>query len=172
MAELLTVMVIFGLISMVVAAVIGPMLRAPGQEQLKVDTMQAVAKAVYRIQRAVRQTTTSGVYYCTNNVPTACLAPVGGATPAPAQTLVITSPRNGPKGTLVLSATGVALQQGYNVYWLHQNPQHANETDLVFPFVPNPVGWQDTGAYISQHVVDPAITASARMPIRPTSPPP
>lgn len=161
MAELLTVMVIFGIISGVVAAVIGPILRAPGQEQLKVDTMQAVAKAMYQVQRAVRQTTSTGVFYCTNTVPTTCSVPVAGATPAPAQTLVLTSPRNGPRGALVLSSAGAALQQGYNVYWLQQNAQHANETDLVFSFVPNPIGWQDTTAYISQHVVDPSITASA-----------
>ena len=54
-AELLTTMVVFGLISMVVAAVIGPILRAPGQEQLKVDTMQAVTRAVYQVQRSIRQ---------------------------------------------------------------------------------------------------------------------
>lgn len=169
MAELLTVMVIFGLISMVVAAVIGPILRAPGQEQVKVDTMQAVAKGVYGLQRALRQTTKTGVYYCTNVVPTTCSAPAAGATPAPAQTLVITSPRNGPKGALVLSSAGAALQQGYNVYWLQQNAQHSTETDLVYSFVTNPVGWQDTAAYISQHVVDPAITASSTAQIVATS---
>jgi hypothetical protein len=169
MAELLTSMVIFGLISMVVAAVIGPILRAPSQEQVKVDTMQAVAKAMYQIQRAIRQTTTSGVYYCTNSVPTTCSVPATGATPAPAQTLVLTSPRNGPKGALVLSAAGAALQQGYNVYWLQQNAQHASETDLAFAFVPNPAGWQDTASYISLHIVDPAITASASAQIVATS---
>jgi hypothetical protein len=169
MAELLTVMVIFGIISAVVAAVVGPILRAPGQEQLKVDTMQAVAKTVYRIQSDIRQTTASGVYYGTNSVPTTCSAPSAGATPAPAQTLVLTSPRNGPKGPLVLSSAGAALQQGYNVYWLQQNPQHATETDLDFAFVPNPVGWQDTASYISLHIVDPAITASASAQIAATS---
>ena len=100
------------------------------------------------------------MFYCTNVVPTTCTAPVAGATPAPAQTLVITSPRNGVKGTLVLSAAGAALQQGYNVYWLQQNSQRASETDLVTSFVPNPAGWLDTASYISLHIVDPAITAS------------
>jgi prepilin-type N-terminal cleavage/methylation domain-containing protein len=160
LAELMTVMVIFGLISTVVAAVIGPMLRAPNQEQAKVDTIQAVAKALYLMQRDVRQTTKGGVYYCTNVVPTTCTAPAVGATPAPAQTLVITSPRIGPSGALNISSSGAALQQGYNVYWLQQNPNNANETDLVYSFVANPAGWQDQGLYISQHVVDPTIGSS------------
>ena len=157
LAELLTTMVIFGLITGIVAAIIGPMLRAPGQEQAKVDTMQAVAKAVYRMQRDVRQSTKGGIYYCTNIVPTTCLAPAAGASPAPADALVITSPRNGPSGALSISSVGSAQQKGYNVYWLQQNSGNANETDLVYSFVANPAGWQDQGLYISQHVVDPTI---------------
>ena len=162
MAELLTVMVIFGLISSVVAAIVGPMLRAPGQEQAKVDTVQAVAKALYRIQRDVRQSTKSGVYYCTNVVPTTCTAPVVGATPAPAQTLVITSPRSGTSGPLSISSTGTAIQQGYNVYWLQANPNNPNESDLVYSFVANPAGWQDQSLYISQNVVDPTIGSTVK----------
>jgi type II secretory pathway pseudopilin PulG len=161
MAELLTVMIIFGLISSVVATIIGPMLRAPGQEQSKVDTVQAVAKALYRIQRDVRQSTKSGIYYCTNVVPTTCAAPAVGATPAPAQTLVITSPRNGPSGPLSISAVGSAIQQGYNVYWLHTNANNPNESDLVYSFVPNPAGWQDQSLYISRNVVDPTIGSTS-----------
>jgi len=157
MAELLAVTVIFGLISTVAAAVVGPLLRAPGQEQAKVDTVEAVAKAVYRMQSDVRQSTKGGIYYCTNVVPTTCTAPAVGASPAPAQTLVITSPRNGPAGPLTISSAGSAQQQGYNVYWLTQNADNPNETDLVYTFVANPAGWQDQSLYISQHVVDPTL---------------
>ena len=162
MAELLVVMAIFGLISSLVAMIVGPMLRAPGQEQAKVDTLQAVAKAVYRMERNIRQTTKGGVYYCTNVVPTTCQAPLPGAAPTDAQTLVITSPRIGPSGPLSINAAGGALQLGYNVYWLQQSPANAKETDLVFEFVPNPAGWQDQGLYISQNVVDPTISSPVK----------
>ena len=64
-AELLSVVAVLGLIMSAVAFVIGPLLRSQSHTQAKVDTVQAAAMALYRIERDLRNSSVDQIFECT-----------------------------------------------------------------------------------------------------------
>jgi hypothetical protein len=116
-AELLTVSVIMAMVSSFVVLIVGPIFAASNAQAAKVDTLQAAAKAFYRMQRALHESTSTGVYVCTYPAPTTCSAP---STIALADTSVIAiiSPRKNGNGQVMFDPTGAPQYMGYDVYWL------------------------------------------------------
>src|SRR5579863_3675035 len=73
--EVLSVTVVLGLVMTIIAAIIGPLLRSQNQTQAKVDTVQAAAIALYRVQRDLRNTSWSSVWACTTTGTPTCTQP-------------------------------------------------------------------------------------------------
>lgn len=135
LAELLTVVVIFGLIGVLVAAVIEPLLNAPNSHQAKGYTVEAGTQALYLIQRDIRQSNASGVFVCTNTSPAVCAPPTPTITAPKTDTpvLSIVTPRAGGNGTMQWDVNnGQTAWTGFNVYWLVPNSEGSN--DLMYAF--------------------------------------
>ncbi len=116
-AELLTCVVIFGLLSTLGTLVIAPLLSQPSRQQAKVDTVQAATRAMYRIERDIRMSDPSAVYACTYPAPTTCNAIAPGVLTS-TQVFVIASPRLNGTGQAKWDSNGAPVWQGFNVYWL------------------------------------------------------
>ena len=135
LAELLTVVVIFGLVASLAAAVIGPVLNAPNAHRAKGDTVQAGTQALYQLQRDVRQANVSGVFVCTNTSPAVCAPPTPTVAAPKTDTPVLSlvTPRVGGNGTLQWDVNnGQTAWTGFNVYWLVPNSEGSN--DLMYAF--------------------------------------
>jgi len=74
LAEVLSVLFILGLVLSFVALIVGPLLRSQSETQAKVDTIQAAAMALYRVERDLRNTTITYVYACTTGPTPSCMA--------------------------------------------------------------------------------------------------
>ena len=72
---MLSTIFVLGLIMSAIAFIIGPLLRSQDQTQAKVDTVQAAAMALYRVQRDLRNTDIGSVYACTTGASPACATP-------------------------------------------------------------------------------------------------
>lgn len=116
LAELLSVVAILGLIMSSVAFVIGPLLRSQSHTQAKVDTVQAAAMALYRIERDLRNSSADQIFVCTTGATPSCTAPT--STPATAQAVVVASAFASGKGAFQLLSTGLPDWQGATVYWV------------------------------------------------------
>ena len=147
LAEMLAVVVIFGLISTFAALVIGPMLSAPNAEQAKVDTVDAAAQALYELQRDIRVSDPSGVFTCTMNppplippvTPPYCTSPTQVMADTPI--LALLTPRTNGNGGLNWDPNnGQQAWQGFNVYWLVPNSEASNDVMYAFASVNIPNG--------------------------------
>lgn len=131
LSEMLTVIVILGILTGVIVAVVQPIISAPNKEQAKVDTVHAGARAMYRLQRDLRQSTPTGIFVCTYPAPSTCTSAPAALTPA-SVLAVITARVNGTGQVQYDPSSGQAKWQGYNVYWLVADAQGG--TDLVYAF--------------------------------------
>ena len=121
LAEMLTVVVIMGIFTSFVAGIVVPVINAPHQQQAKVDTLQAAARALYDIQRDLRMSDITGVYVCTGSGGSiTCSQPTGSTT---ASIIAIVSPvASGQLNWSQSSSTlGQPAWQGVVVYWLDPN---------------------------------------------------
>jgi type II secretory pathway pseudopilin PulG len=114
-AELLTVLVLFGLLLTTVAAVIPAVLRSPAQMQSQVDEVNAAALALYKVQRDTRQSDVGGVFNCTTAPVVACVQQLG---PVPVNTQAIAIAGDDGGTQFVNLQTSQTKWQGYIIYWL------------------------------------------------------
>ena len=134
-AELGSVMFSMGLVLGAIALIIGPLLASQNRAQAKVDTVQAAAAALYRVERDLRNTNLGSVYSCTTGAAPVC------ATPPPSLTgttaiVIVTAYRNG-TGQFQLTSAGKPNWQGAAVYWVDA------AGDLTFGFdAPTSTGYQ------------------------------
>lgn len=151
--EMLTVIVILGLLMTTLVAVITPLMRSQNRTQAKLDTVQSAAVALYRIQRDLRQTYYDGTWACTTGSSASCSQPTSfGTTTAIA---FPTAYQNG-TGQFQLQAIGSSNPgqpkwQGVMVYWIDA------EGDLRWAFDANPTGFTDehvTSATAAKAVAD------------------
>lgn len=134
LAEMLTVLLILGVVGSLIAYIVRPIITAPNQEQAKVDTLQAGARAMYMLQRDLRQTNVNGVYVCTYPAPSTCSSAPGTLTSTPV-IAILTARQNGNGQVQYDPSNGQAKWQGFNIYWLAPSAQGG--TDLVYAFEPN-----------------------------------
>lgn len=135
LAELLTVIVIFGLLSTLGTLVIAPLMSQPNRQQAKVDTIQAATRAMYRMERDLRMTSPSAVYACTYPAPSTCTSPTAIQGLTSTQVIAIATPRvNGNGQPKWDPSNGQPVWQGFNVYWLAPDPNDATKTNLMFKY--------------------------------------
>jgi type II secretory pathway pseudopilin PulG len=113
-AEVLTVLVLFGLLLTTIAAVVPAILRSPAQMQAQVDEVNAAALALYKVQRDTRQSDVNGVFNCATTPVVTCTQ-VTGLKPAITQAIAIAGD-NG--ATQFVDQFGQTKWKGYVVYWL------------------------------------------------------
>jgi type II secretory pathway pseudopilin PulG len=114
-AELLTVLVLFGLLLTTVAAVIPAVLRSPAQMQSQVDEVNAAALALYKVQRDTRQSDAGGVFNCATSPVVTCVQQLG---PVPVNTQAIAIAGDDGGTQFVNQNTSQTKWQGYIIYWL------------------------------------------------------
>ena len=130
--EIMTSTVVLALLMTMFVSVFAPIVRSQNQSQAKLDTVQAAAVALYRIQRDLRQTYFKSAWACTTGAGAACSQPTAFSTTTNAIAL-LTAYHNGtgqfqvaPSGTNI----GQPNWQGVTVYWLDANG------DLSWAFYP------------------------------------
>lgn len=133
-AELLTVLVLFGLLLTTVAAVVPTVLRSPNQMQAQVDEVNAAALALYKVQRDTRQSDVNGVFNCTTAPMVTCAQQIG-STPINTQAIAIAGDDGSPQ--FVNQQTDQTKWKGYVVYWLAPSASGVG-LDLMRAFVPVP----------------------------------
>lgn len=117
--ELMTVVVILGLLMTMLIAVIAPMLRSQSRSQAKLDTVQTAAAALYRIQRDLRQTYFKSAWACTTSGSVSCSQPTTFGT-----TTAIAFPTAYLNGTGQFQLVAIGPNagqpdwQGVMVYWI------------------------------------------------------
>lgn len=116
LVELLSITVVIGLVLTLIAAIIGPLLRSQNQTQAKVDTVQAAAMALYRLERDLRNSELTSVYACTTSGTPACTQPTA-LTPTSA-IVVATAYQQGTGQFQFDQTTGKPNWQGATVYWV------------------------------------------------------
>jgi type II secretory pathway pseudopilin PulG len=133
-AELLTVLVLFGLLLTTVAAVIPAVLRSPAQMQSQVDEVNAAALALYKVQRDTRQSDVGGVFNCATSPVVTCVQQLG---PVPVNTQAIAIAGDDGGTQFVNLQTSQTKWQGYIIYWLAPSTSGVG-LDLMRAFVPVP----------------------------------
>jgi hypothetical protein len=124
------VIAVLGLIMSSVAFVIGPLLRSQSHTQAKVDTVQAAAMALYRLERDLRNSSVDQIFVCTTGATPTCAAPA--ATPATTPAIVVSSAFANGSGPFQLQTTGLPDWQGATVYWVDA----AGNLDVAFDDTP------------------------------------
>ncbi len=113
---MLSTIFVLGLIMSAIAFIIGPLLRSQDQTQAKVDTVQAAAMALYRVQRDLRNTDVGSIYACTTGASPACATP--GPTLSSTSAIVMSSAYLSGTGPFQLDAVAKPDWQGATVYWV------------------------------------------------------
>ena len=124
-----------GLVMTAVALSFGPLVNAQSRSQAKVDTVQAVAMALYRVERDLRSTKSDSIWACTTSGTPICTAPTAALAPTDA-IVVATAYANG-TGQFQLNAAGKPNWQGAAVYWVDSN----GYLNFAFDF-PTTTGYQ------------------------------
>ena len=133
-AEMLAVIVILGIFTTFIVAIIGPVINAPSKEQAKVNTLQAAGQGLYDMQRDLRMGGITGVYACTGTgAAITCSQPSASTN---ATSLVIVSPLSSGQLTwsLATPTAGLPAWQGVVVYWLTPDTK-GTSNDLERGFV-------------------------------------
>jgi type II secretory pathway pseudopilin PulG len=146
-AEVLTVVVIVGLILSVVAMIVPLLLKAPPQVQAQVDSVDSAALALYRVQRDVRQSDTKGIFNCTIAPTVSCAQPQGQPTTTPAL-LVATA---NPNGQFQSDKYGNPNWQGFIVFWLVPNSDGTSNS-LERGFYAAPINFADPPGTLQQAI--------------------
>jgi prepilin-type N-terminal cleavage/methylation domain-containing protein len=140
-AEVLTVLMIVGLLLGAMAFAMPVLMRAPLEAQSQVDNVESSALALYRIQRDVRQSHISQIYDCSLPPAVSCTQPQPPPPPAQAPTtpalVVMTADSNaGSFEVSGLGDLGYPKWQGFDVYWLTPNSDGTSSAlhRLFFPF--------------------------------------
>lgn len=150
--ELMTVIVILGLLMTTLLGIMTPLLRSQNRTQAKLDTVQSAAVALYRLQRDLRQTYYDGTWACTTGAGASCTQPTSFGTAT-----AIAFPTAYQHGTgqfqlqTGVSNAGQPNWQGVMVYWIDSSG------DLLWAFDPNPTGFTDehvTSATAAKAVAD------------------
>jgi type II secretory pathway pseudopilin PulG len=154
LVELLTATFVVALMMTAVALFIGPLLRSQDRTQAKVDTIQAAAMALYRVERDMRNTTSGDIWACTIGASPACSAPATTLTPAAAIAMP-TAYQNGTGQFQLVAASGKPYWQGAEVYWVDS----AGDLEVAFD---RPIGYT-AGTTLTQtdaqHAVSDVIAA-------------
>jgi prepilin-type N-terminal cleavage/methylation domain-containing protein len=120
-AELMTVLVVLGLVMTTVAFAVPLMLKAPIEAQSQVDDVQSAALALYKMQHDARPSTIKGMFSCTIAPMITCSDPTPPPAPQPlpqTQAIVLVTAN----GTGQFSdLKGNPNWQGYVAYWLTPN---------------------------------------------------
>ena len=144
-AELLSVTAVLGLLVSSVAFIIGPLLRSQSHTQAKVDTVQAAAMALYRLERDLRTSSVDQIFACTTSAIPVCTSSSSlPAAPAPTQAIVIGTAFQNGTGAFQLATTGLPDWQGATVYWIDALG------NLVVAFDPSPLGSKGSALPLSQ----------------------
>jgi hypothetical protein len=114
-----------------VALIVGPIFAASNSQAAKIDTIQAAAKAFYRMQRDLHQSDISGVYVCTYPAPSTCAPPSSGLANA-VVVAIITPKLNGTGQVSWDSSQGQPQWQGFNIYWLAPSPDGVPALNYAF----------------------------------------
>lgn len=124
--EMLVAMTVLGLFLALSAFLVGPLLRAPNQHQVKVDTIETAADGVYRLQQSLRNSNEGGIYTCSAGSPVTCTALPSSFTSISA--VAICSPLTGGNGAASVDSTTFAVKwQGLKVFWLAGNTTGGND---------------------------------------------
>lgn len=119
--ELMTVLVVLGLLMSLIVGIFAPLLRAQSQSAAKLDTVQSAAAALYRIQRDLRQTYYLSAYACTTGAGATCSQPTSFSTTTSAIALM-TAYQNGTGPFQITQGSspnvGQPNWQGVTVYWI------------------------------------------------------
>jgi len=142
LAEILTVLVIMGLMLCVVAFCVPLFLNGPQEAQSQVDNVESAALALYKMQHDTRPSTIKGVFACTTLPIPACSQPTPGPSMPPTLAVVIQT-ANG-TGQFMLQ-NGNPNWQGFIVYWLTPNAD-GTSNELRRAFVPMIGPYDVTGA--------------------------
>jgi prepilin-type N-terminal cleavage/methylation domain-containing protein len=134
LAEVLTAIMILGILGSFVTVIVAPLLNAPNVQQAKIDTTQSGAATLYRLQRDVRQGQVNGVYVCTYPAPTTCSVPSTAPTFASVQVVAILTARASGSGYAAWSSTGQPSWQGFQVYWLVDDGRGHGTYNLEYAF--------------------------------------
>jgi prepilin-type N-terminal cleavage/methylation domain-containing protein len=121
LAELLSVLVIMGIFTSFVVMIIAPVIRAPNNEQAKVDTLQAAAQGLYQMQRDIRMADITGVFACASTGGVASCSQPSSLTSTSIITLVSPLSSGQLNWTQSTPNPGVPAWQGVVVYWLQPN---------------------------------------------------
>ena len=116
-AELLSTVFVMGLVMTAVGLTIGPLLSAQNQAQAKVDTVQAATRALYRVERDLRNTNLGSIWACTTGGTPSCAAPRTTLTATNA-IVIATAYANGTGQFQKKLASGTPNWQGAAVYWV------------------------------------------------------
>jgi len=144
LAEILTVLVIMGLMLSVVAFCIPLFLSGPQEAQSQVDNVESAALALYKMQHDTRPSTIKGVFACSTLPLPTCTQPTPGPLPPPTQAVVVLT-ANGTGQFTLDKNTGAPAWQGFIVYWLTPNAD-GSSNELRRAFVPASPPYDMTGA--------------------------
>jgi len=134
LAELVSGMFVFGLLSTFVVIILAPLMSAPNIQQAKIDTVQTGSAALYRLQRDIREGQVNGVYTCSYPAPSICVTPSAAPTLGSVQVLAILTARANGNDYSVLSNTGWPAWQGFQVYWLAPDGSGNGTYNLMYAF--------------------------------------
>ena len=132
LSEMLTVIVIMGIFTTFVVAIIAPVVNAPNKEQAKIDTLQAAGRGLYDLQRDLRMADITGIYACSGSGGSVTCSQPSSLTST--NIIAIVSPvASGQLNWSSSSSTlGLPAWQGVVVYWLDPN---GSEHDLDRAYV-------------------------------------
>ena len=134
LAELLSGMLVLGILSTFVAIIVTPLMSAPNVQQAKIDTVQSGSIALYQLQRDIREGQVNGVYTCTYPGPSICITPSTAPTLASVQVLAILTARTNGNGFAAWSNTGWPSWQGFQVFWLAPDGTGHGTYNLMYAF--------------------------------------
>lgn len=129
LAELLTVLVILGLVTSIMAAISAPLLNATTQMQAKGDSLNTDVQGMYRMQRDLRQSDANDVFVCTASG-SSCAAPSGSL--ASTSVLAIVTDKSSSGGWGFSSNDGTSAWTGFMIYYLAANTSGANNLKMKF----------------------------------------
>lgn len=137
-AEVMTVLVIVGLILAVIAMITPIIFRGQSQVQAQTDSIQSTALALYKVQRDVRQSNIGGVLACTTVPIVVCTQPTSAPGAQQTQAIAIVTADNG-TGQFVPNNAGLPKWHGFVLYWLTPNAD-GTSNDLKRAYYGWPVG--------------------------------
>jgi prepilin-type N-terminal cleavage/methylation domain-containing protein len=163
LVEMLTALVIVGVVLSMALAIAVPMFQAPQRQAAKLDTLQAASSGLYAMQDDLRKSDSHGIWACTTS-PVVCARPGTASATTPALVIITPVSANQPAPNNVAvtwDSSGAPAWTGVQVYWIAANP--SGGTDLHQDFVPNgTLGSGSTGAQnnLTQTIAQQAVTTA------------